>query len=305
MQIQKLAKYLLRFDDICPTMNWQKWSAIEAALLEHRIKPILAVVPDNQSKTLKVDPPAADFWERVRQWQDRGWCIGLHGYQHLCIGEHTGFAAPKKKTEFAGLPAAAQEEMLRRGIEIFHREGITPHAWIAPWNSFDATTVKLLPQFGIRIISDGLFRFPYVDEHGIFWVPHQIFQFRRVPRGVWTVGFHHNLWSESDLDRFRQCLGKLRPDISSLDEVQKVWGKRKSAMSAWLCAHPRFSAQLLRVKLKLWDVWFWREAPYVSKALTMNRTETSESHDPFLKPQRKRLARLRHRFAAKAGHSSH
>ena len=259
MQTPKLAKYLLRFDDICPTMNWQIWAAIEAALIEHQIKPILAVVPDNQSKTLKVGPPAEDFWARVREWQARGWTIGLHGFQHLCIGEHEGLAAPKKKTEFAGLPAAAQEEMLRRGVEIFHREGITPRVWIAPWNSFDATTVELLPKFGINIVCDGLFRYPYLDERGIFWVPHQIFHFRAVPPGVWTVGFHHSLWDAAELERFHESLRTFGPDISSLDEVQKIWEGRKSQKSAWLCLHPRFSAQLLRVETKLWEMCFWRK----------------------------------------------
>ena len=59
--------YLLRFDDICPTMNWTVWRQIEAALIEHQLKPMLAVVPDNQDPTLKVDTAVKDFWEHVRQ----------------------------------------------------------------------------------------------------------------------------------------------------------------------------------------------------------------------------------------------
>src|SRR6516225_7570373 len=175
MKAQKTAKYLLRFDDLCPTMNWRVWSKIEAALLDHKVNPILAVVPDNQDPELQFEAPVTDFWDRVRQWQARGWTIGLHGYQHRYIGERPGLVTLRKKTEFAGVPAAEQEDKLRRGMEIFSREGITPRVWIAPSNSFDATTVSLLPSFSIHVICDGYFRFPFRWPQQMTWVPQQLF----------------------------------------------------------------------------------------------------------------------------------
>ena len=236
-------------------MNWQVWSEIEAALEEHQVKPILAVVPDNQDPVLKVEPPAADFWERVRGWQARGWTIGLHGFQHKYIGEHRGIVTPRKKTEFAGVPAAEQEEKLRRGVEIFEHHGIKPQVWIAPSNSFDAATVALLPKYGIRTICDGFFRFPFVDRQEMFWAPQQLFRFRPAPSGVWTVCGHHNHWTAADLDRFRENLACYRADIWSLDDVLKVWAGRRSRWSAWLCMSPRFSPLLIRIELKFWEWW--------------------------------------------------
>ena len=62
------AKYILRFDDICSTMNWNKWNSIEDILIKHNIKPILAIVPDNKDpcsahpihlSPLKMNTPAA------------------------------------------------------------------------------------------------------------------------------------------------------------------------------------------------------------------------------------------------------
>src|SRR5512140_1506539 len=111
-------RYLLRFDDICPTMNWKVWSEIESLLAERKLKPILAVVPDNQDPALRVDPPAENYWERVRMWQSSGWEIALHGYQHRYVSRHVGMVTVRKKSEFAGIPAAEQEEKLKRGIEI-------------------------------------------------------------------------------------------------------------------------------------------------------------------------------------------
>ena len=70
------ARYLVRFDDICPTMSWSVWEEIEAALIASEVRPLLAVVPANEDRTLMVAPPADDFWARVRGWQARGWAIG-------------------------------------------------------------------------------------------------------------------------------------------------------------------------------------------------------------------------------------
>ena len=60
-------QFLLRFDDICPTMNWRVWAEIETVLVQRQFKPILAVVPDNRDPELQVDTPADDFWEQAER----------------------------------------------------------------------------------------------------------------------------------------------------------------------------------------------------------------------------------------------
>ena len=47
------ATYLVRFDDICPTMNWEAWEQVENVLVSEGIRPILAVVPDNRDENLE------------------------------------------------------------------------------------------------------------------------------------------------------------------------------------------------------------------------------------------------------------
>src|SRR2546422_4041289 len=61
------AKYLLRFDDLCPTMNWDVWSEVDGILRDADVKPILAVVPDNRDEKLQCGEPNSHFWEHVRQ----------------------------------------------------------------------------------------------------------------------------------------------------------------------------------------------------------------------------------------------
>src|SRR6185369_8261096 len=224
-------QFLLRFDDICPTMNWRVWAEIESVLVERGLKPLLAVVPDNRDPVLQVDAPARDFWERVRAWQDRGWTIALHGFQHRYVSRNAGLVATRKQSEFAGLPAAEQCEKLHCGVEIFKREGITPRVWVAPGNTFDSATVALLPAFGIQIICDGCFRFPYVcpltssggermkEKGWMTWVPQQLFNFRPAPSGVWTVCYHPNQWPASQTRQFREDVDDYGANIVSLEDI--------------------------------------------------------------------------------------
>jgi predicted deacetylase len=255
MKRANTAQYLLRFDDICPTMNWRLWRDIEAVLVQRRFKPILAVVPDNRDPALQVDSPVSDFWDRVRDWQDRGWTIALHGFQHRYVSRSAGMVAVRKKSEFAGLPVGVQREKLERGLEIFERERIRSRVWIAPGNTFDAATVALLPEFGIRVISAGYFRHPYLCARRMTWVPQQMYYFRPAPAGVWTVCYHHNQWSESHPRKFHEDMDRYGENIASLDAVLEERAPPESKWSSWLCTRPRLSRFLIRLQLKLWSWW--------------------------------------------------
>src|SRR4029077_13616420 len=148
------ASYLIRFDDLCPTLNWKVWSGIEAVLLDREIKPLLAGIPDNQDEKLHYSPAHLSFWEEVRKWQARGWTIGLHGYQHRFVTQEPGMVGIQRRSEFAGVPPAEQEEKLLRAVEIFRSNGVRPEVWIAPAHSFDWNTVIALEKLGITTISD-------------------------------------------------------------------------------------------------------------------------------------------------------
>jgi predicted deacetylase len=212
------AQYLLRFDDICPTMNWNTWTDIESVLTEHRIKPILAVIPDNQDPTLMIDQPAANFWDRVRTWQSAGWTIALHGYQHRYVTTDGGILRLKNASEFAGLSRQDQAAKLRAGIDIFAREGVRAEAWVAPGHSFDQLTVSLLGELGVHVIVDGFARFPFVTD-GVTWVPQQLWEFWPARSGVWTICNHHNAWSAARLALFREQVARLRTQITTLSDV--------------------------------------------------------------------------------------
>ncbi|MGD9804034.1 MAG: DUF2334 domain-containing protein [Hyphomicrobiaceae bacterium] len=244
------AKYLIRLDDICPTMNWDTWREIEKTLVEHDVKPVLAVVPDNRDPKLRVDEPHPDFWHQVRVWQSRGWTIGLHGYQHDYVTTTSGYIGVNRYSEFAGLSAKEQHEKIRLGIEIFRENGVKPQLWIAPAHTFDKHTLEALRAEGIDTVSDGFFPHPGWGEQGMFWVPQQLWRFRQMRRGVWTVCLHHNDWTQTHLNDFRENVKRYKDRIVSVDELRETYGRRKLSSTDRIFAKI-FEMQLLaRNRLK-------------------------------------------------------
>jgi len=221
------AKYVLRLDDICPGMNWTVWDELEHNLNELRIKPLVAVVPDNRDPALEVGPRNPDFWSRVRQWEANGWTIAVHGFQHTYVTTDAGVIGINQRSEFAGLSYDEQLYKLRCSMEIFQRERLNPGVWVAPAHSFDHGTLQALREVGIRIVSDGFALSPYSDAQGMVWVPQQLWRFRQFPAGVWTVCTHVNAWSPAAMSKFVQDVRRFRHRIISFAEAVSMGRPRK------------------------------------------------------------------------------
>lgn len=240
------ASYLVRFDDLCPTMNWTIWEQVERLLVEFGVRPILAVIPDNRDPSLELEPAAADFWERVRDWQARGWTIALHGYQHRYVSGDPGLFGWNARSEFAGLGYEEQLEKLRAGTAIFREHGVVPEAWVAPNHAFDRSTVAALLACGVEVVSDGLALSPYRDRAGTFWVPMQSWRFKPQPPGVWTVCLHHNHWSPDDVAGFGRDLEEYASAMTQLEEVLERFGDRRRSVPDRLFLAQRRMKRALR-----------------------------------------------------------
>lgn len=213
------ARYLIRFDDICPTMNWDVWERIERLLDFHGVKPLVSIVPDNRDKKLCVDEPNVAFWNRVRDWQTKGWTIGLHGYQHLYETQSAGIVGVNGYSEFAGLSWECQRQKIEMSFGILRREGVRSRVWIAPAHSFDTTTLDILKEFGFEVVSDGMYVRPVRDRLGMIWIPQQMWQFRAMPCGTWTVCYHHNGWRDNQLARLERDLQRFRKHVVTVEDV--------------------------------------------------------------------------------------
>ena len=193
------ARYLLRFDDICPTMNWDIWDRVERILIRENVRPILAVIPNNADPTMEISAPRSDFWERVRGWQARGWTIGLHGDEHRYVTAEAGLVGLNKRSEFAGLPLSEQQGKIARGLARFAAEGVLADLFVAPSHSFDRRTIEALRAQGVGTISDGFYA-RCVHRHGVTFIPQQLWAIRRMPFGVWTVCYHHNEFAPEQVE---------------------------------------------------------------------------------------------------------
>ena len=76
-------KIAIRMDDISPAMDWDKFEAFRSLLEEYGIQPLIGVVPDNQDDNLILGREKEEFWKYVRQLQQSGWTVALHGYRHV------------------------------------------------------------------------------------------------------------------------------------------------------------------------------------------------------------------------------
>jgi predicted deacetylase len=219
-----MSKYLLRFDDITPCMNWEIWDEIELFLDSQDIKPIVAIVPDCKDLNIMPSPYNDLFWKRVSVWQSKGWCIAMHGYNHVLIKNKSinkSIVNISNVSEFTGLSYSLQTDKIKRGLNIFYSNGISTDTWVSPAHSFDGTTLKVIHDSAFSTISDGLFVSPCQDKNGILWIPQQLWKFRSMPFGIWTVCYHHNNWSYLDLIKFKKDVVKFRSKITTVDEIKK------------------------------------------------------------------------------------
>jgi predicted deacetylase len=223
--------FLLRFDDICPTMNWRIWLEVDELLLEENIKPILAVIPNNKNQAFLIEKEKEDFWSYVKKRQKIGWIIGVHGYQHLCVTRNRGILGINSCSEFAGLGEEEQEDKIVKALEIFRANNVKPDLFIAPYHTFDYTTLHVLRKHGINVISDGFSLYPFV-HHGVLWIPQQLWWFpkKTLPIGVWTILFHHNFWRESTLKQFKADLEKFHNKIVDAVSIITHYKNRKKSL---------------------------------------------------------------------------
>lgn len=221
------ARYIVRVDDVCPTMNWDVWDRVERVFVDNDVRPILAVVPDNHDPDLVVAPAHPAFWDRVRGWRDRGWEVAMHGYEHRYVTDDGGLLRLKPRSEFAGLSRDEQLAKLDASRAAFAAQGLAPRTWVAPGHSFDATTVALLPEVGISVISDGHALLPFRDSAGLVWIPQQTERFLPAPAGLWTVCVHLNRWTHDRIDAFAADVASHRNAMTDVDTAIGQWGNRR------------------------------------------------------------------------------
>jgi predicted deacetylase len=220
------AQYLLRFDDLCPTMNKAAWERFVPLLQRYELKPILAVIPDNQDAQFQVEEPDPQFWQEMRSLEETGATIGLHGYQHLCNSRgrimSPGLVPFHRETEFAGVPRETQGAWIREGLGILRANGLQPRMWVAPRHGFDRVTLDVLREEGMELISDGLATRPF-RWRGMTWIPQQLWGPADKASGLWTICVHADTASNEAVSELELFLHEHASRFTSVDKVLASW----------------------------------------------------------------------------------
>ncbi len=161
---------VVRLEDICPTMDMEKFNLFRNFFDENGIKPLLCVVPDNKDPKLVKSTFNQDFWKLIRELKEDGYGIAMHGTHHLATGKSLGMISGDVPTEYAGMSYESQLKKLREGKHALAQLGLDTEVFAAPNHSYDRNTLKACKKLGLKYISDGMSKKPYMLE-GVKCIP--------------------------------------------------------------------------------------------------------------------------------------
>ena len=213
----------MRLDDAASRMNIENWNKMEQLLDECQIKPLVGVIPKCEDSEMQKYQKDDSFWDKVHLWEEKGWTIAFHGYNHVYTTKDGGINPVNQQSEFAGVPLEEQKLKIRLGLEIFKKHGIEPRVVFAPSHTFDENTIEALKsESDIRIISDTVANRPY-QKYGMTFVPQQSGKVRKLPFQVVTFCYHPNVMDEKDFYTLEVFLKENKKDFSEfpIEESQR------------------------------------------------------------------------------------
>lgn len=191
-------KILIRFDDICPSMDWSQWEKANSILKSYNVKPLLGVIPNCKDPELQINAPKPDFWNYIKELQLDGYKIAMHGVFHLYDSNKKGLVNNSKQSEFAGYSYAIQYEKLKLGKEILESNGIQTDVFFAPSHSYDKNTIKALRALGFKYLCDGKSN-KIINYKGLLAIPVKSFGIPRIKeKGNFVVIFHAHEWTKKE-----------------------------------------------------------------------------------------------------------
>ena len=192
--------YLIRLDDASDRMHIENWARIERVLDENGIKPLVGVIPMNCDPLMAQFPVDPMFWDKARSWQEKGWRIALHGYEHVYSTKCGGINPVHAHSEFAGHSLEVQRNKIREGLRLLKEKSLTPTAFFAPSHTFDRNTLEALRlESDIRVVSDTVANDTYC-RYGFTFIPQQAGRVRELPFKVTTICLHPNFTTDREFE---------------------------------------------------------------------------------------------------------
>lgn len=191
-------KILIRFDDICPTMDYVQFNRAVELMDRYNVKPLIGVIPNCKDNDLMIEPLHEDFWNYVKSLQAKGYTVAMHGYEHVFCSPHRGMVTNRIGSEFAGLSLEQQIEKIKKGKEILISNGVETEVFFAPAHSYDHNTLRALAVCGFKYMSDGKSNKAYCIE-GVKCLPCRSAGAAKIRgAGYYTSVFHAHEWARTE-----------------------------------------------------------------------------------------------------------
>ena len=230
-------KYLIRLDDACPTMDGAKWQRMFDILDRYGVRPMVGIIPHNEDPKQEIDAPDEEFWYKAKLWQQKGYAIALHGYNHCYISDKglRGLNPLWARSEFAGVSYDVQKQKIRDGFEILSSHGVKPKYFFAPSHTFDENTLKALKECtDIRIISDTIATKPYKRGDFVF-IPQLGGHCTEMKiNGIWTFCLHPSTMRDANFEATERFLKVHKDDFVGFDDLEFEDLRRKDIFDCLL-----------------------------------------------------------------------
>jgi len=247
-------KLLIRLDDIAPNMKWDYFEKIKKVFDKYEIKPVIGVIPKNKDLSLKKYPKCNfNFWEKIKQLQNEGWEISMHGYEHSysdnCKNDYCNYGG---NTEFAGFDYENQLEKIKLGLDIFKNNNISIKSFFAPNHTFDMNTIKACKEVGIETIIDGYGLKPYIENDMVF-LPQLFHKLFFLPFGFQTIQIHLNYYDDKNFLFFSNFIEINHKKITNFDYAKKIssnnfWYKMINFKIKFFLVNLRRIIKIFRIK---------------------------------------------------------
>tara|TARA_A100001011_G_C14077315_1_gene742958 strand:- start:71 stop:832 length:762 start_codon:yes stop_codon:yes gene_type:complete len=213
---------LIRIDDVTDTMNWVMMNRCEKLFDDLKIKPLLGVIPLNKDLELSKFEKNDDFWKKVLEWQNKGWEISMHGFEHKYFinTEKKDYFSYGGMSEFFNLSYELQKEKIQKGLEVFKSKNIHIRSFFAPNHTYDKNTFRALKDSGIKTIIDGYGLIPY-SKYGLNFIPQLFYKLILLPLGVQSSQIHLNSWKEYDFINFEKFIKENKEYILDYNQAVK------------------------------------------------------------------------------------
>ena len=214
-------KFLIRLDDIAENMNWEMMDQTVRLFDAFGIKPVLGVIPNNQDPELLSYPKKnINFWDEVKNWEKRGWEVGMHGNNHVYdkTCNKNDYLGHGGNTEFCGHAFEKQLEKIKQGLNKFKKEKIEIRTFFAPNHTFDQNTLMALKECGVTNVLDGYGLTPY-EEKKIKFIPQLFYRILPLPFGIQTFQIHLNYYKQDDFNNLKKFIELNSTKIITYDEA--------------------------------------------------------------------------------------